>query len=627
MLKEFCFDNKSLEVKGLLNQLISIRDRNAIWRSLKVFPALRKRRVFLITILNTLLGFLDLLALVLVSTLVSVALGKEDNSMLNRIQIFLNGIWSVGWDKSKVTYLLLTAVTFLFLLKTYLSITFTRKMLHLFSLNAAHLSAELVQRLLKKQITDLQSTSSYQKLYLITRGVEVIALQTLVTFFVLISDVFMALLLLVFVFLVNPLVAAIVFIVFTLVGLLLYTQLHLKAGQLGEKSTDLNIRSNQAIVEAFRSYRELVVSNRRPFYIQKISELRRTIAHTSAELGFMPYVSKYVIEVTVLLIAILIPSIQLLLGQTSDGIESIAIFLVAGTRLAPAALRIQQSLLQIKSSMGMAIPTLELIEGIGNEELTNNVSEGVSREHFGFLSEIKIEDLSYTYPSGNREAISRVNLEIYPGEQVAIVGPSGGGKSTLVDLMLGIIKADLGDVTISGVSPLEAFSKWPGAVAYVPQDVFISDGTVRENLTLGYDPKELSDIEIMEKIHTVVLSDYLSSLPEGLNTQVGEGGSKLSGGQRQRLGIARALISNPRLLVLDEVTSSLDGETEETLTATLKILKGDVTTIFIAHRISTVMNADKVIYINKGQIEAIGTFEEVKEMIPEFNNQANQLGF
>ena len=600
--------------------------QHVVWRSLKAFSILGRGKLISIILLNTLLGFLDLLAIALMGMLATVAMSNGEGTMLNRINTFLSGVANLTLNKEKATLSLFALITMLFFLKTLLSILFTRRILHFLSLNAANLSSRLVRRLLEKQITELESRSSYETLYLLTRGVEVIALQILATFFVLISDLFLTISIFALIFVADPFMAILILLIFSIVGVVLYFQLHTRASHLGEENTSLNIRSNKAITEVFRSYRELVVSNRRGYYVDKISSLRKSLAHTSAELSFMPYISKYVIEFTVLFTAILISGSQFILHGSANAIETLAIFLGAGSRLAPAVLRIQQSVLQIKSSKGMANSALELIEEIGTQDNEIEVSKEFSINHSGFTPRISIENVFFTYPSRTSPAISKVNLDIAVGEQVAIVGPSGAGKSTLVDLILGIINPDSGRVTISGISPLEAFSKWPGAVAYVPQEIFISDGTIKENLALGYNLNEISETHFLEKIHSAVLSDYLDSLLNGLDTEVGEGGGKLSGGQRQRLGIARALITNPLLLVLDEATSSLDGETEETVTSTLNAFKGKITTILIAHRLSTVMNADKIIYIADGRIQASGNFSEVRSMIPDFNNQAKLLG-
>ena len=244
----------------------------------------------------------------------------------------------------------------------------------------------------------------------------------------------------------------------------------------------------------------------------------------------------------------------------------------------------------------------------------------------GFTSEIEIENVSLTYPSKQLPAISNITLSIPSGASVAFVGPSGAGKTTIIDVLLGVLNPDDGGVLISGLPPLLAVAKWPGAVSYVPQDVVISAGTIRENVALGYPAKEATDELVMSALKVAHLDRFVSNLPEGLDTQVGERGAKISGGQRQRLGIARAMFTRPHLLVLDEATSSLDGETEASISEAIHELRGSTTVVLIAHRLSTVRNADIVAYLAEGKIMAKGTFNEVRNAVPDFDRQAKLMG-
>jgi ABC-type bacteriocin/lantibiotic exporter with double-glycine peptidase domain len=252
--------------------------------------------------------------------------------------------------------------------------------------------------------------------------------------------------------------------------------------------------------------------------------------------------------------------------------------------------------------------------------------EKISFTHENFVPGIKITNVSLTYPENSSPSIHQVSIDIQESKIVAIVGPSGAGKTTLVDVLLGVLKPDHGEVVISGVSAIDAASKWPGAISYVPQDVLIVDGTIRHNVALGFPPTTVDNDRVLSAIEDAALGEFVKSLPNGLDTQVGESGAKLSGGQRQRLGIARALYTNPKLLVLDEATSALDGETELLVTDSIQKLKGRVTVVLIAHRLSTVRNADIVIYMQSGQVQAVGTFDEVRKQIPNFDHQAHLMG-
>jgi ABC-type multidrug transport system fused ATPase/permease subunit len=247
-------------------------------------------------------------------------------------------------------------------------------------------------------------------------------------------------------------------------------------------------------------------------------------------------------------------------------------------------------------------------------------------DHKDFRAEVEIKNVNLKYPNQTKYALKNINLEVKTGKSLAIVGPSGAGKTSLVDVLLGVIPQSSGSVEISGLNPQEAINKWSGALSYVPQDVSISNGSFRENVALGYPISQLDDTLIWEALDTAQMSDFVRSLPEGLDTPVGERGTKISGGQRQRLGIARAMFTKPRFLVLDEATSSLDGQSEADISEAIKSLQGSVTVVMIAHRLSTVRNADQVIYMDNGEIVARGTFEEVREAVPDFDHQAQLMG-
>jgi ATP-binding cassette subfamily C protein len=214
-------------------------------------------------------------------------------------------------------------------------------------------------------------------------------------------------------------------------------------------------------------------------------------------------------------------------------------------------------------------------------------------------------------------------LEVSKGKQVAIIGPSGAGKTTLLNLILGLIQPDIGEIAISGKSPKDAFRTWPGAVSYVPQNIYVFAGSLEANLRIGLTSENIKEIDMIRVLKTAELDKFLQDHEKTLDFQVESGGTNLSGGEKQRVAIARALLTSPKLLVLDEVTSSLDYNTEANFTQTLKELKGKITVLIVAHRLSTVKNADLIIYLDKGKIRAIGNLEDIKKVIPNFEIAAN----
>lgn len=468
--------------------------------------------------------------------------------------------------------------------------------------------------------------TTQETLFALTSGIEIITLRILATATVMSSDISLLLVMAVGLFVVDAATAFGTFLVFALIGLLLNRLMHVRAGSLGIQSSQINIQSNEKIVEVFASYRESVVRNRRDYYAREIGKLRFKLADALAEQNFMPYISKYVIETAVVLGALFIGLAQFVLHDASHAVATLAIFLAAGTRIAPAVLRVQQGSITIRGGFGAATPTLELIEMLGNAPIIENVDDRVDLVHEGFISQIHVANVSLTYPGKLTPAISDITISIPPGASVAFVGPSGAGKTTIIDVLLGVLVPDDGSVFISGMPPLLTVAKWPGAVSYVPQDVVIAAGTIRENVALGYPLEAATDELVMNALKIAHLHQFVAELPLGLDTPVGERGAKISGGQRQRLGIARAMFTRPQLLVLDEATSSLDGETEASISDAIGALKGLTTVVMIAHRLSTVRNADIVIYLSEGKVKAKGSFDEVRRSVPDFDRQAKLMG-
>lgn len=601
--------------------------KSTFGRAVQVLSTKDQRKVLVVVVLQVCIGVLDLLGVIAIGLLGALSVtGLQSRLPGNRVTSALNflNLSDVSFQ-SQALFLGLGAVVLL-VGRTVISIFFTRRILFFLSNRGAQISANLVSRLLSQSLIAIQSRTSQETLFAVTRGVEYVTLQILAPAIVLVSDVALLFILAIGLFTIDPLTAIGTFFVFFAIGYVLYRFMHVRAGTLGVRSSELNIVSNEKIVEVFSSYRESVVRNRRDYYAREIGAYRFALARTSAEMNFLPYVSKYVIETSVILGALLIGGVQFFLQDATHAVATLAIFLAAGTRIAPAVLRVQQGSVLIRGSMGQAKPTLDLIEALGTTPIIENIDDKVDVLHEGFSSEILMENVSLTYPYKDIPAIIDISLKIPSGKSVAFVGSSGAGKTTIIDVLLGVLLPDQGSVQISGLPPQLAVAKWPGAVSYVPQDVVIAAGSIRENVARGYPLSEATDELVMSALKVAQLEKFITSLPEGIDTQVGERGTKISGGQRQRLGIARAMFTRPHLLVLDEATSSLDGETEADISEAIHALRGSTTVVMIAHRLSTVRNSDVVVYMDKGRVLAVGTFNEVRLIVPDFDRQARLMG-
>lgn len=596
-------------------------------RAFQVLSLKDRQKIVVVVFLQVFIGILDLLGVIAIGLLGALSVTSIQAQPPGTQVAFALKFLQLSESSFQFQTLVLSiGAVVLMVGRTVISIVFTRRILFFLSNRGAAISATLVSRLLSQSLVTIQKRTSQETLFAVTRGVEYVTLQILAPAIVLVSDVALLMVMAVGLFVVDPITAIITFFVFIAIGYILYRFMHVGASKLGTRSSELNILSNEKIVEVFSSYRESLVRNRRDYYAREIASYRFDLARTSAEMNFLPYVSKYVIETSVVLGALVIGLVQFYLQDAAQAVATLAIFLAAGTRIAPAVLRVQQGSVLIRGSMGQATPTLDLIEELGSKQIIENTEDKVDVLHEGFVSEVTISNVSLTYPNKTVPSISNISLSIPAGKSVAIVGPSGSGKTTMVDLLLGVLSPNLGSIQISGYSPEIAVKKWPGAISYVPQDVVIAAGSIRENVAMGYPNSEATNELVNSALRVAQLEDFIESLPEGLETQVGERGTKISGGQRQRLGIARAMFTRPHLLVLDEATSSLDGETESDISAAINSLRGFTTVIMIAHRLSTVRTADIVVYLDNGKIISTGTFEEVRRIVPDFDSQAKLMG-
>jgi ABC-type multidrug transport system fused ATPase/permease subunit len=596
-------------------------------RSIKVLPKADHRKIVIVVALQVGLGFLDLIGVAAIGVLGALAVtGVQSSQPGNRVSAVLEllGLSNLSFQ-SQVAVLGLSAACIL-VIRTILSILVTRKIFYFLSRRGAMISAELISRFLSQPLPKIQEKSSQETLYAVTFGVSSITLGVLGTAITLVADGSLLLIMIFLLFVVDPTIAVTSTIFFGTLGFVLYRMMNVKAHKLGQLNSEISISSNAKIIEVLDSYRESVVRNRRHYYSREIGKLRMKLADVLAEMQFLPNVSKYVIESGIVIGAVLIAGVQFALQDARHAVGTLSVFLAAGTRIAPAIMRLQQSAILIRSGIGAAIPTLTLIETLNNVPRAHEVEDKLDVIHSGFEPSILLNGVGLTYPDKEWPALENIFLELNGGESLAIVGSTGAGKTTLVDVLLGVLQADTGAISISGKPPLEAISKWPGAISYVPQDVAISNGTFRENVGLGYPADVVTDELVWSALETAQLADFVRELPLGLDAPVGERGAKISGGQRQRLGIARAMFTRPKLLVLDEATSALDGQTESDISDAIQALKGSVTVVMIAHRLSTVRNSDQVIYMEKGQIVAKGKFEEVRKAVPDFDHQAQLMG-
>lgn len=582
-----------------------------------------------VVLIQAFLGFFDLLGVALLGIIGAIGVrGIQSQPPSENITKILNILHLSQYSFQKqVTFLGLVAA-FVLVTRTLLSVYLTWKILIFLSAKSAEISSNLLQEIVKKGMLEIQKRSTAQTQYILGPGVSSIAIGILGTASSVIADISLLIIVTVGILVINPAIALSSIFLFSLVTAYLYFILHTKAEEIGRQLGNKSIHSNRLINEIIIGFREIYVKDRTKYYSNKVNATKKDIARFQAINSFMPSIAKYALEITVVFGASIISYIQFLVSDATHAVASLAIFLAAGTRIAPALLRLQNGAILIKSNIGMSELTLETIRENRNSKDSKLDFSPVENDfiHKGFIPSINLADVEFSYNRNSKENIKINKLDVAPGSSLAIVGPTGAGKTTLVDIMLGILEPSKGQVIISGETARSAITSWPGAIAYVPQNIMVVEGTIANNIALGYDEDSLNKHYIHEALKIAQLSEFIESLPSGIETSIGEGGIGLSGGQRQRLGIARAMYTKPKIIIFDEATSSLDGATENEVTKAISNLRSHATLVIIAHRLSTVTNADQVIYLDNGRILESGTFEQIRQAIPDFDKQAKLMG-
>ena len=595
----------------------------------------RSRRIlWLLVLVQVALAFLDMLGVLLfgvVAALSASAISGEEPALIGGL------LERLGLDQSDEISLAISLAVVagvLLVVKSVTSFLLIRRTYRFLANRQAIISSRLASRLLSRPLLDVQRRSSQETAYALVQGANAATIGVLGSAVVVASEVAVLLVLMVGLLAVDLVVALFTVLFFSVIAFAIYRILGSWAKRLGQELSITEIASITSAQNAVRTYREVSVTGRRGIVVEKFQQLRWQAARVQADLQIMNQIPKYVFEITLIVGGGLLAFSQFLTRDVVAAVAVIAVFLTASTRILPSLSRLQGAVLAIKSSSGVAAPTLELAAefpdageaAVLDPTLRERVVTGIRGGYAGFAPDIELIDVTLRYPGADAPAVADTSLRVRPGESLALVGPTGAGKSTIADVILGVLAPDHGTATLSGVNPSVAAQEWPGAIAYVPQDVTVLEGTIRGNIALGLPPEMVEDDLAWEALERAHLADMVREEREGLDTIVGENGVRLSGGQRQRLGVARALYTRPRLIVLDEATSALDAETEQAISTALDELGGDVTLVIVAHRLATIRHCTSVAYIERGVLRAQGTFEQVRESQPNFDRQAELLG-
>jgi len=387
---------------------------------------------------------------------------------------------------------------------------------------------------------------------------------------------------------------------------------------------DFSYRVARLLTEMVEAMKELTLRGRLDEIQGVVAHHRKGAVAARASMSFLSIIPRYGYEVALIGGFILVGGVGYLMGGATQAIIAVAMFGAAGIRLVPALTGVQSALITATASLPWVNDVVNDLRGaeanttdaLGGDDAVELPAKPVA---------LSLRDIAFRYPTGTSSVLLGLDLDVPLGSSLGIVGPSGSGKSTLIDILLGLRVPTTGKISIDGTPLTDVIHAWRSRIGYVPQKVTLFDGTIGQNVALTWEDDYDRDkvIEVLEKAQ---LGSLITSREGGIDERIGERGVSLSGGQQQRLGIARALYSDPIILVLDEATSALDSKTEDDVVTAIKQLQGEVTLIAVAHRISTIKDYDQICYLDSGRVLGKGSFSELAAQVPQFAIQVQLAG-
>ncbi len=581
---------------------------------LTVLPDGSRRFILTFALLQSSLAALDVVALGLLAVILTPMLTGTE------IDLPVLGTLSDAADFRNI----LMAVGLLIISKSVLAIGLQYWATRRFARFEQSLGAQLLATTFKAPWTERLQRNSTDIVRSTDVGVGATVAGVLIPFAQLSGEIFTFIAVMVVLVAAQPLLATATLIYFGLVGALLYRWVLQKAVQAGRDNRTYSTKAVRLISEMIHSLKEITLRNKSAEVAEVVLGVRVKASQARANQSFLGAIPRYVLEAGLIGGLGLGASIGYWQGGSTGALAAVALFGVAGFRIIPSLTRFQTIMAQTGANLPFAQQVLDEIHR--GEAYVEAERVAGSTEMPDDAVSLRLDSVTFSYPDSAIPAVRDVCFELPFGQTLALVGASGSGKSTLVDIVLGLLEPQSGQVLI-GERPLaEGLQGWRRRVGYVPQDVSLFDASVARNVALTWKDDGVDEGRVREALRRAQLLEVIEARPDGIHGKVGERGLNLSGGQRQRLGVARALYSDPLVLVMDEATSALDTSTEAAVTAAIRELRGQVSVIVVAHRLATIRHSEQVCFMREGQMIATGTFDEVVAAQPDFAAQAALAG-
>jgi len=593
------------------------------FRCIKILSKRNKRILFAGIILQLAINLGDIVAIAMVGAL--GALGANYVAGISLPEWITTGLNTLGLSnfsiQSLIVYISILTTT-LFISKSVLTSFGTLKLFKFIARRQSEISTSLVTSLASANFRWMRKQNLQQITYSVTDGVNAITTGILGNFILLVSDLSLLFFIVIVLIFIDPATALFTLMFFGLVSIVLNKTIKGMSIRFGEQLSTSTIKGRSQLESLLKLYREISIASKQSFFVDEFRSTRQVNSNANGLALWLQQFPKFIFEISLVIGAGALVAYQVWVNDASNVIGVLFVFLAAAGRLIPALMRIQNSLLQISNYRYGASLTLDLISNL--DDLTLKFGSTPRTVKIDGAPDINLNDITFSYDDSGKPVFENLSLKINTGEVTAIVGPSGAGKTTLIDLILGIYKPNEGDIYLSTqsqkVNPESVIN-----FAYVPQMPNLISGSLQENITLGLKQSEVNIEFLKHAVTSSGLDDLIKNLPNGLDTKIDSIGNRLSGGELQRISIARALYLNAKLIVLDEGTSSLDGNTEKFVTDYLFSLKGKVTIIIVAHRLSSIKMADNIYYLEEGEIKGSGKFNDLQESLPGFAEQVKNM--
>jgi ABC-type multidrug transport system fused ATPase/permease subunit len=581
-----------------------------------------RRRLRRVALFGVVIAALDAFALVLIFALISLLNSQRVGGVAGS---FVDALGVGQSDHYRAALILLIITSVLFVARSLLSVL--GLWLTLGASNAAQ--ADLITRLLvghacAPQLLRLERNSS-ETLRTIMSSVDQVVSGVVSSSVLLLANVSVALAVGVGLILSSPVVAVAVCVYFLIIAVAWARGVRGALARRGRRIQELYEERYRLVLQGISAAKELQLRGRALFYAEGAADRTRGINTAARGAAVANGSLRYLLETSLVIGAVLVVAIAGVTDGKDAALPAVGLVLAGAFRLLPAL----NQILFLSNSVQFNASATEFVErelaSFGQFAGVVDIASQEAVPPHTFHAELRLDAVTFRYPTRDEPALRDVAFAIRPGESFGIVGPTGSGKSTLLDVILGMLDPESGTISLDGC-PLGALrDSWQRSIGYVPQDVYLVDDTLCANVAIGWYGPEIDEERVREAVHMAGLDDVVSGLPHHIDTIVGERGVRLSGGQRQRVGLARALYTRPSVLVLDEATSNLDQATEHRIVETLGALRGGVTMIVVTHRQASVRYCDRLLYLEKGRVRMLGTFDEVAASVPDFGDSQKML--